>query len=108
MRAILVFAGLALGTAGLVGNWLDRSSVATTPAAAKKPDSKVAAVAPPPSNNGARVVTIGRDHRGHFKANGRVDGRSVSFMVDTGASVIALTEREADRLGIRPMRGAYT
>jgi aspartyl protease family protein len=54
------------------------------------------------------MVSIGRDHRGHFQANGRVDGRSISFMVDTGASVIALTERDADRLGIRPVRGAYT
>ena len=29
-------------------------------------------------------------------------------MVDTGASVIALTERDADRLGIRPTRNSYT
>ena len=29
-------------------------------------------------------------------------------MVDTGASVIALTERDADRLGIRPSRNAFT
>ena len=29
-------------------------------------------------------------------------------MVDTGASVIALTERDADRLGVRPSRNAFT
>ena len=56
---------------------------------------------------GPRSVSIGRDHRGHFQANGRVDGRQVSFMVDTGASVIALTAQDAARVGVRPMRSEY-
>jgi aspartyl protease family protein len=102
MRSIIVFSGLALGVAGLIGGWLDRGT--STPS--KQPEPKEAVAAPAPS--GARIVSIGRDHRGHFKAHGRVDGRQVSFMVDTGASVIALTERDADRLGIRPSRSAYT
>lgn len=105
MRSVIVFAGLALGAAGLVGASLDRS----TSTSSKQPDTKAAVAAPTPApSNGARIVSIGRDHRGHFKAHGRIDGRQVSFMVDTGASVIALTEREADRLGIRPSRGAFT
>lgn len=103
MRSIIVFAGLALGAAGLIGGWLDRG----TSAPSKQPQPKAAVAAPVPSSSG-RSVSIGRDHRGHFQANGRVDGRSVSFMVDTGASVIALTEREAARLGIRPVRNDYT
>lgn len=103
MRSIIVFAGLALGAAGLIGGWLDRG----TSAPSKQPETKAAVTTPAPSS-GARIVSIGRDHRGHFKAHGRIDGRQVSFMVDTGASVIALTERDADRLGIRPSRGAFT
>jgi aspartyl protease family protein len=103
MRSIIVFAGLALGAAGLIGGWLDRG----TSARSKQPEPRVATAAPVQSSSG-RTVSIGRDHRGHFQANGRVDGRSVSFMVDTGASVIALTEREAARLGIRPVRNDYT
>jgi aspartyl protease family protein len=103
MRLFIIFAGLALGAAGIVGKYIDRpaTQIPVKPAAA-------AAVPNAPVQSGARVVSIGRDHRGHFQAHGKVDGRQVSFMVDTGASVIALTEREADRLGIRPMRGAYT
>lgn len=103
MRSIIVFAGLALGGAGLLGAWLDRGT--TTPSGS--PPAKAAAATPQPSSN-ARIVSIGRDHRGHFQANGRVDGRQVSFMVDTGASIIALTERDADRLGVRPSRSAFT
>jgi clan AA aspartic protease (TIGR02281 family) len=40
-------------------------------------------------------VIIPRDSRGHFLVNGRVDGKRLGFMVDTGASVIALTARDA-------------
>jgi aspartyl protease family protein len=100
---MIVFAGLAIGVAGLIGGWLDRG----TKAPSKPPETK-SAVAASPASSAARIISIGRDHRGHFQAHGRVDGRQVSFMVDTGASVIALTERDADRLGIRPSRNAFT
>lgn len=104
MRSILVFAGLMLAAAGLIGSWLDRGG--TRPA--RQPDVKAAAVSSAPVRSSARIISIGRDHRGHFQAHGRVDGRQVSFMVDTGASIIALTERDADRLGVRPSRSAFT
>ncbi len=103
MRSFIVFGGLALGVAGLIGGWLDRGTSTSAP----QPATKASSASAPPSS-GPRVVSIGRDDRGHFKAHGRVDGRQVSFMVDTGASVIALTEREADRLGVRPSRDAFT
>lgn len=57
---------------------------------------------------GARSVTIPRDSRGHFQTEGRVDGRRVGFMVDTGASVIALNESSAAQIGVRPLRSDYT
>lgn len=103
MRLFIVVAGLVLGAAGIFGKYIDQPAkpVQSPPAAA-------AATPNAPVQAGPRVVSIGRDHRGHFQAHGRVDGRQVSFMVDTGASVIALTERDADRLGIRPTRNAYT
>jgi aspartyl protease family protein len=104
MRAVIVFAGLVLGAGGLIANSLDRGGTASP---IKPPATKVAVAAAPVSSS-ARIVSLGRDHRGHFQAHGRVDGRQVSFMVDTGASVIALTERDADRLGIRPSRSAFT
>jgi aspartyl protease family protein len=105
MRSIIVFAGLVLGAAGLIGNYLQQPA---KPAAAKSPPPAAAVAANAPASAAPSRVSIGRDHRGHFQANGRVDGRQVSFMVDTGASVIALTERDADRLGIRPSRSAFT
>lgn len=42
-----------------------------------------------------------RGSNGHFFADGYVDGASVHFMVDTGASVIALTGRDAEAIGLQ-------
>src|SRR4029077_383417 len=48
------------------------------------------------------------DDVGHFQLNARVDGRRLSFMVDTGASVIALTADDAATLGIHPSAREFT
>jgi len=101
MRSIIVFAALMLATAGLVASWLDK-----TPATSSKP--AVAAVAvQTPAASGRRSVTIARDRRGHFQVEARVDGRRLNFMVDTGASVIALTATDAKRLGLFPAFNDY-
>src|ERR1700733_15134369 len=39
--------------------------------------------------------------------DGRVNGRRVGFLIDTGASVVALTARDAARLGIHPSHNAF-
>lgn len=50
---------------------------------------------------GARAsVTLSADDRGHFFTQGQVNGRSVTFLVDTGATDVALSASEARRLGI--------
>jgi aspartyl protease family protein len=51
---------------------------------------------------------VPRSGRGHFDVEGRVDGRRIAFMIDTGASVVALTERDAASLGIHPPQSAFT
>jgi aspartyl protease family protein len=55
-----------------------------------------------------RTVTLQSDRRGHFQVDARVDGRAVEFMVDTGASVIALRQSSAAKLGIHPSARDYT
>src|SRR4051794_31365822 len=76
-----------------------------------KPASPHAA---PPQAQAARVVqtaprslSIVRDARGHFQTDGRIDGQRIDFMVDTGASLVALNEKSAARFGLRPSRGEY-
>jgi aspartyl protease family protein len=59
------------------------------------------------STAGSRSVVIAPSRAGHFRVSGRIDGRRIDFMVDTGASVIALKSEDAAMLGIRPVGRDY-
>jgi aspartyl protease family protein len=54
-----------------------------------------------------RNIVITSD-RGHYFTDARVDGRPIAFMVDTGATQIALRESDAASLGYRPSPADYT
>jgi aspartyl protease family protein len=47
---------------------------------------------------GEMVLT--RDASGHFLAEAMVNGTPVRFLVDTGASMVALTRADAERVGL--------
>jgi aspartyl protease family protein len=63
---------------------------------------------PLPDARSSRTVRLDGDRRGHFQVEAKVDGRRIDFMVDTGASSIALRESAAARLGIFPKPSDYT
>ncbi len=44
------------------------------------------------------VLTAGSG--GHFTTDGQINGKAVSFLVDTGATTIALGQADADRIGL--------
>ena len=48
----------------------------------------------------AEGLTLRRQPAGHFLADGRVNGQTVSFVVDTGATAVALTVADARRIGV--------
>ena len=50
----------------------------------------------------AASATIAKSTDGHFWARGTVNGASVRFLVDTGATAVALTPADAERLGLTP------
>ena len=67
------------------------------------PAAALAAAQPAvPPNAPVGTVTILRDPRGHFVVAARVDGRRMSFMLDTGASLVALRQSDAAMLGLHP------
>ena len=70
--------------------------------------SSVPAPAPVTSSPYARSVVLTKARNGHFEVEARVDGRRIEFLVDTGASHIALRESAAARLGIYPRPSDYT
>ena len=53
---------------------------------------------------GSRVV-LSADSRGHFMTQGAINGRPVTFMLDTGATSIALSADDALRIGLDYSKG---
>lgn len=49
-------------------------------------------------------VTLKADDRGHFLGRFRINGKNVDGMIDTGASLIAINESTARRLGFTAVR----
>ena len=45
-------------------------------------------------------VTLDRHQDGHFYADVEVDGETLNFLVDTGATAVALTAADAEALGL--------
>lgn len=58
--------------------------------------------------SGYGKMELAPDSRGHYHASVELEGRNLKMLVDTGASVIALTDQDAGFLGIRPMPSDYT
>ena len=52
------------------------------------------------SPEGRSETTLVREGNGHFFTHAEVNGELVRFLVDTGASTVALTVEDAERLGI--------
>lgn len=50
-------------------------------------------------------VTLASDASGHFIATGQVNGATIRFLVDTGATLVTLPATEARRLGIDYKKG---
>ena len=104
MRNIMIFAAVMIGLGTMMAQMADKMT--PTPALASTASRKAAPVETP-AQSGSRSLSISRDSRGHFQTEGRIDGQRLDFMVDTGASVIALNETSAARFGLRPSRGDY-
>lgn len=67
----------------------------------RQPDLRGPAPAEAPAaanDDGAAQIVKGPD--GHFWAEAKVDGRAVRFLIDTGATTVALSQTDAKRLGI--------
>lgn len=50
--------------------------------------------------NGGSTTSIPKSQDGHYWAEARVNDASVKFLIDTGATIVALTPSDALRLGV--------
>jgi aspartyl protease family protein len=104
MRNIMILAAFMVGLGTIMAQLADRMTA--TPAFANAASARALPVETM-AQAGTRSVSLPRDARGHFQIEGRIDGQRIGFMVDTGASVVALNEKSAARFGLRPSRGDY-
>ncbi len=106
----LVAAGIVVGglmyfneLRGLAGQALGIS--------APEDHAAVAEAQVPAATGGARpggTVQIRAGELGHYHAEAEVNGRPVEVMVDTGATMVALTYEDAERAGIRLKPSDFT
>lgn len=54
---------------------------------------------------GSAKTILQADGQGHFIAQGQINGGTITLLVDTGATMIALSASDATRLGINYKRG---
>ena len=100
---VLAFAGAALIGVAVVAPSLKGGG--DGPAAPGMPPPVAGVAAPPPTPGGetapAAPRTLFRNLDGHFYADARVNGATIHFLVDTGASVVVLSRADAQRAGIQ-------
>ncbi len=51
-------------------------------------------------SNGSAMVVLEQGRNGHYEAEGQINGQSVTFLVDTGATDVALPKSKARALGL--------
>jgi aspartyl protease family protein len=106
MRNLVIVAAGLLIVCGYAGKMMNETAV--TP-----PLARTAAVAPAEQprqapGDGQHTMVLTGDRAGHFQVDARVDGRSIDFMVDTGASLVILRESSANQVQIFPRAADYT
>lgn len=104
MRNLMIVASFMV----ILGTTMAEIADKMMPGAALATTSLGEAASQTPAPSGLRTVNIQHDRGGHFRTEGRIEGQRIEFMVDTGASLVALNETSAARFGLRPSRGDYS
>ena len=105
MRQILILAVAALAAGGYLARYADQAVTAqSSPQAAAVQVSEQ----PRQASAGQHKMELTGGHDGHFRADARVNGRHIDFIVDTGASLVILRETDAANAGLHPMPRDYT
>lgn len=59
----------------------------------------------PPKSGTGSSITLAPNDNGHYVTRGSINGASVSFMVDTGASMVSMDAAHANSAGIKYLEG---
>ncbi len=99
--AIFVMVIMALGSGALVGAAGDGDAqIAAQQSAMQRNQNAFMA-------NERTTLLINRDDTGQFRLTAQVNGQDTSFLIDTGADVVAISVGEAERIGLPVNPGAF-
>lgn len=86
----------------MVAPWLPMPGLNAgfAPLRAPRPEATATAIATPTAKFAGDDVSIQRDAQGRFHIDVEIDGHTLPMLVDTGADTVALTEADAQTLGL--------
>lgn len=110
MSKVLKLAGMALiAAASAVVSAGAVVALSPRPPALRAARAEAPVLASFAAPSGARAPkAILKSPDGHFWADGEVNGHTVKFLVDTGATAVALTPEDALKLGVDPAELHYS
>jgi len=105
VRFAVAATALALVAPQLLGDWMGlQPPAASAPArATAAPSPQRAAAEAPADLHGEK--SIAADAGGQFSTDALIGGQSVRMLVDTGATMVVISAKLADRLGLSPEAG---
>jgi aspartyl protease family protein len=105
IRLLLILACVILIAGGYAVRTIDNALNGPT---TKSVAAAVQVDAPRAPVHSGRTLTLESGRGGHFETEARISGRTLNFLVDTGASLVILRQSDAARIGIRPMHSDFT
>jgi len=100
----LLIGAVAVAMPVLFTSYVSKPQAGNAVAEAEVPEEAGQATDEPPSS---RQVEIRAERDGHFYVDAEINLQRVRLMVDTGATVVALRQSDAQAAGIRPRRADF-
>lgn len=115
LSEVLTLAFMAVAAAMIVANWAEVRAFSMEVLGIEFPETAKLDRKQPQSSQAQKndikpvgYVELRSDGRGHFETAIEVNGRSVHAMVDTGATVVAMSHEDARRAGLMISDRDYT
>jgi aspartyl protease family protein len=87
----------------------ERLAKASNVVVAQRAETSQVAQTPAQPRPGVRpTLAVAADYRGHYVVHPSIDNFRVKMLVDTGASIVALTAEDARNLGLKPSASDYS
>lgn len=96
VRQLMIWAIILLALVAIYQYRYELQDIGNRITAGLVPASAISSLA----DDGTLIVTLTKSAGGHFEVNGKVNGKYLHFLIDTGASSIVLSYEDAQKIGI--------